>query len=101
MSAIDESQVRRIAHLSRLNLTDDEVRLFAGQLSSILDYVETLSELDVTGVEPMAHPLPLLNVTRPDEPGECLSNEAALANAPDSERGFFRVPEVLDQGSGA
>lgn len=101
MPTVDEAQVRRIAHLARLNLTDEEVRVFSGQLESILNYVETLNEVDVSGVEPLAHPLPLLNVVRPDEPGDCLSNEDALRNAPDQQKGFFRVPEVLDQGSGA
>jgi aspartyl-tRNA(Asn)/glutamyl-tRNA(Gln) amidotransferase subunit C len=102
MSAvIDEAQVRRIAKLSRLNLSDDEVRLFAGQLAKILDYVRQIESLDTEGVEPLAHALPVSNVLREDQPREGFTNEQALANAPETERDCFRVPAVLDPSSGA
>lgn len=102
MSAeIDEAQVRRIAKLSRLNLSDDEVRLFAGQLADILAYVKLIESLDTTGVEPLAHALPVANVLREDEPRPGFTNDQALANAPDRERGWFRVPAVLDPHGGA
>ena len=100
-AAIDEAQVRHIAKLSRLNLTDDEVRLFAGQLAKILDYVKQIESLDTAGVEPLAHALPVTNVLRDDQPRESFSNQQALANAPETERGCFRVPAVLDPHSGA
>ena len=98
---IDEKQVRHIGHLSRLDLTDEEVARFGQQLSAILDYVDQLSEVNTEGVEPSAHALPVHNVYRVDEVGESLTTEAALSNAPDRDETFFRVPKVLDQGSGA
>ncbi len=100
-SEIDEAQVRHIAKLARLNLSDDEVRLFAGQLGEILSYFKQLDEADTAGVEPLAHPLPVTNVLRDDEPGPAFDTDAALRNAPQREGRFFRVPKVLDQGSGA
>ncbi len=98
---IDESQVRHIAKLARLNLSDAEVHLFAGQLAEILDYFKQLEAVDTKGVEPLAHPLPLTNVVREDESGRSFDTDTALANAPQREGAFFRVPPVLDQGSGA
>lgn len=98
---VDQAEVRRIGHLSRLNLSDEEVATFARQLSSILDYVAKLNELDVSNVEPTAHPLPIHNVFADDAPHECLTPEQALANAPDKVDGFFKVPKVLDTGEGA
>ncbi len=99
--SIDEAEVRRIARLARLTLADDEVLRFARQLSEILRYVEQLREVPTDGVEPLAHPLPITNVARPDEPAASIGDQAALQNAPQSHRGFFRVPAVLDAGSGA
>lgn len=102
MSAvIDEAQVRLIAKLSRLRLSDDEVRLFTGQLAEILDYVGQIEALNTEGVEPLAHALPVTNVLREDEPRKGLSSAQALANAPDVERDCFRVPAVLDPNAGA
>lgn len=98
---IDEARVRHIAKLARLKLSEDEVRVFAAQLGRILAYVQQLEQVDVTGVEPLAHPLPLTNVLRDDEPHAPLAVEAALANAPQREGSFFRVPTVLDPGAGA
>jgi len=100
-SRIDEQQVRHIGMLSRLELTDEEVRLFSEQLSQILAYFEKLQELDTQDVEPTAHALPINNVFREDEPGEPFDPDTALANAPEREANFFRVPKVLDQDSGA
>jgi aspartyl-tRNA(Asn)/glutamyl-tRNA(Gln) amidotransferase subunit C len=97
---IDETQVRHIARLARLNLTPREVVLFAGQLAEILDYFDQLQTVDTEGVEPMAHALPLKNVMRDDLPRPGLDVEAALANAPQREGPFFKVPPVLDQGGG-
>lgn len=98
---VDEAQVRHIAKLARLELTPDEVEHFRGQLAEILTYVQQLDEVDVSGVEPMAHPLPVTNVLRPDEPRPGLSTAAALANAPQRHEQFFKVPAVLDGGAGA
>ncbi len=96
---IDEAQVRHIAMLSRLELSDDEVAAFSDQLSDILGYVEKLNELDTEGVEPTAHPLPLRNVLREDEPGEPLAVDDALANAPERAESFYKTPKVIDQDS--
>ena len=95
---IDEDRVRQIAKLARLALSDDEVRLFAGQLASILEYVDQLGEVDAEGVEPMAHALPLTNVQRADAPREGFNSAAALRNAPQTHESFFKVPPVLDSG---
>jgi aspartyl-tRNA(Asn)/glutamyl-tRNA(Gln) amidotransferase subunit C len=89
---IDREQVLHIARLARLRLTDDEVDRMAGELSGILGHVETLAELDLDDVEPTSHVVALENVTRADEPAPCLDRDAALAGAPDSAAGFFRVP---------
>lgn len=96
---IDESQVRHIALLARLNPTDDEVRQFSDQLSAILTYMDQLGEVDTADVQPTAHPLPISNVLRDDEPHACLSPDAALANAPQRDGHFFAVPKVLEQES--
>lgn len=98
---IDEAQVRKVAKLSRLELTEAEVEEFTGQLSAILDYVEKINELDTTNVEPMAHCLPISNVFRRDCVRESLGTEKALANAPQRDGKFFKVPKILDDSSGA
>jgi aspartyl-tRNA(Asn)/glutamyl-tRNA(Gln) amidotransferase subunit C len=98
---LDASQVRKVAKLSRLELTDGEVEEFTGQLSAILDYVEKMNELDTRDVEPLAHCLPISNVFRPDQVRESLGTEKALANAPQRDGDFFKVPKILDAGSGA
>ena len=98
---IDESQVRKVAKLSRLELTGAEIVEFTGQLSAILGYVEKMDELDTENVEPLAHCLPISNVFRPDHVKESLGTEKALANAPQRDGDFFKVPKILDVGSGA
>jgi len=84
--------VLHVARLARLALSDDEVDRLGAQLNAILEAVGKVSELDLADVEPTAHPLDLVNVWADDEPQESLSVEDALANAPDREAGFFRVP---------
>ena len=101
MSApIDADAVRRIAKLARLNLSDDEVRLFAGQLANILDYIKQIESLDTEGVEPLAHALPVTDVLRADEAREGLSTGQALANAPQTQRDCFCVPAIIDPHAG-
>jgi aspartyl-tRNA(Asn)/glutamyl-tRNA(Gln) amidotransferase subunit C len=90
--AISRDEVLHVAALARLDLTDEEVERFQEQLSAILEAVGKVSELDLSDVEPTAHPLDLLNVWAEDEPRPCLSVEEALANAPDRDGDFFRVP---------
>ena len=98
---LTDEQVRHVAKLSRLNLTDDQIHRFAGQLSDILGYVAKLNELDVDGIEPMAHAMDITNVLRDDNPQQPMGVEAVLANAPDKFPPFFKVPKVLAEGSGA
>jgi aspartyl-tRNA(Asn)/glutamyl-tRNA(Gln) amidotransferase subunit C len=89
---IDRDQVLHVARLARLELTDEEVERMATELSSILDHVERISELDLDGVEPTAHVVALENVLRADEPEPSLPRERALEPAPDPADGAFRVP---------
>jgi len=98
---LSRDDVLHVAHLGRIHLSDDDVAKFADQLSSIVDYVNQLSELDTDGVEPLVHALSLRNVLRADEPTPGLSNEQALAGASDAADGCFRVPRVIDDGSSA
>jgi len=97
---IDKSIVRKVAKLSRLDLTEAEVEEFTGQLSSILDYMAKMNELDTEKVEPLAHCLPMSNVFRDDVPGESLGTEKTLENAPQRDGEFFKVPKILDEGGG-
>lgn len=95
MSAV-EIDVKYVAHLARLQLTPQEEQQFGEQLAHILGYVEKLKELDVTGVEPTAHPIPLANVTRADAVRPSLPHEAALRNAPAEANGLFVVPKIVE-----
>ena len=91
---ISEEQVRHVANLARLGLTDDEVEKMSGQLGAILDSVEQIQELDLTGVPPTANALSLTNVFRCDEPHRELPKDAALSTAPDPVDGLFAVPRI-------
>jgi aspartyl-tRNA(Asn)/glutamyl-tRNA(Gln) amidotransferase subunit C len=93
---INRADVEHVAKLARLALTEDEIERFTGQLADILEHAAKVSALDTSQVAPTAHPLPLVNVLRPDEPRESLDPEAALAMAPAAEAGRFRVPRILD-----
>ena len=90
--AISKDEVAHVARLARLKLTDAELERFGEQLSAILEAVGKVSELDLVDVPPTAHPLDLVNVWGDDEPRPSLSTEEALANAPDRDGSFFRVP---------
>ncbi|NLE29511.1 MAG: Asp-tRNA(Asn)/Glu-tRNA(Gln) amidotransferase subunit GatC [Phycisphaerae bacterium] len=98
---ISEAQVRHVAKLSRLKLTDEQINLYTRQLGAILEYIKKLNELDTTGVEPMAHVAPLRNVLRDDIAGTGMGIDKVLQNAPDSDPPFFKVPRVLEDSSGA
>jgi aspartyl-tRNA(Asn)/glutamyl-tRNA(Gln) amidotransferase subunit C len=89
---IDREQVLHVAKLARLKLTDEEVEKMSGELSTILEAIEQIGELDLDGVEPTSHVVDLENVLRPDEPRPSLPRERSLANAPDSDESGFRVP---------
>ena len=89
---IDREQVLHVARLARLRLGDDEVERMTGELSSVLDHIEKIGELELDDVEPTSHVVGLENVLRPDEPRPSLPREVALAEAPDSDGAGFRVP---------
>jgi len=95
MSNVD-IDVRYVAHLARLSLTPEEEQKIGTQLGNILQYIEKLKEVDVSGVEPTAHAFPLVNVTRPDEVRPSMSNEDALRNAPAQANGLFIVPKIVE-----
>jgi aspartyl-tRNA(Asn)/glutamyl-tRNA(Gln) amidotransferase subunit C len=90
--AITRDEVLHVARLARLELSDEEIERFREQLSAILEAVGKVAELDLSEVEPTAHPLDLVNVWAEDEPRPCLSVDEALANAPDRDGALFRVP---------
>jgi aspartyl-tRNA(Asn)/glutamyl-tRNA(Gln) amidotransferase subunit C len=95
--SLSQDEVRHIALLARVGLTDEDVAKFQVQLSSILDHFEALRALDTEGVPPTSHPLPLENVMRDDEARPSLTQEEALANAPAAEDGSLRVRAVLEE----
>jgi aspartyl-tRNA(Asn)/glutamyl-tRNA(Gln) amidotransferase subunit C len=89
---LSREQVLHVARLARLELTDDEQARMAEELSKVLDYMETMSELDLADVEPTSHVVAVENALRADEPRPSLPQDAALASAPDPADGGFRVP---------
>lgn len=96
MSKISEEQVRHVAHLAKLAITDEEVHQFRNQLEAIINFSEQLNELDTTDVEPTTHVLNLHNVFREDIATEGLPKDEVLQNAPQQEAGQFKVPSIMD-----
>lgn len=96
---IGTAEVAKVAKLARLRLTDDELARFTHQLADILEHAKDIEALDLDDVEPMARPLPLVNVFRPDEPGAPLDRQEVLAAAPAVEDHQFRVPPSLGEES--
>ena len=92
---ITAQDVRHVATLARLDVTDEEVELFAGQLAAVLEHAEDVEALDTEGVPPTAHPLPLVNILREDVPHEGVDRDEVLAMAPAAEDDRFRVPRIL------
>lgn len=91
-----ELNVRNVAHLARLALTEEEISTYQGQLGRILEHIEHLKKVDVTDVEPTAHTYPVFNVVREDTPHKGLSKEAALGIAPRSANSLVIVPKVVE-----
>ena len=91
------SDVRNVASLARLSLTDEECLSFGTQLTAILDYVKLLDEVDITDIQPMPHAVELQNVFREDEKKPSLDQAAALSNSPDTDGQFFMVPRILEE----
>jgi aspartyl-tRNA(Asn)/glutamyl-tRNA(Gln) amidotransferase subunit C len=96
---ISRQDVEHVARLARLALTDAERERMREQLDGILAYIDTLRTLDTSATEPTSHAVPLVNVMRDDENRPCLSQDAALANAPDRSGDFFRVPKIIEETS--
>jgi aspartyl-tRNA(Asn)/glutamyl-tRNA(Gln) amidotransferase subunit C len=92
----EKFDVRYLGDLARIQLTAEEIATFQAQLGHVLEHVERLNQLDVSGVEPTAHSFPLYNVFRPDEVRPSLSATDALANAPRQAHGLFVVTKVLE-----
>ncbi len=92
---ITKKDVEHVALLARLELTEDETAKFTEQLNAILKHAEALNQLDTTNIQPTAHPLPLNNVFREDIAKPGIPNKEALANAPEQEAGFFKVPKIV------
>ncbi len=91
---IGTEEVKHVAKLARLELTEEEVNKYSQQLGSILEYVEQMNEIDTTGIEPMPHAIPVYNVMREDVVKYEQTKEEMMANAPFEEDGFFRVPKI-------
>ena len=90
--AISREQLLHVAHLARLELREDEIERLEGQVNDILAAVSKVSELDLSDVPPTSHPLDVVNVWEEDVPRPCLTVEEALANAPEREGDYFKVP---------
>ncbi len=94
---LTREEVAHVALLARLEVTDDELDMFTGQLADILEHANDVEALDVSGVEAMAHPLQLRNVFRNDEIVPALDRDEVLSQAPAAEEGRFRVPRILGE----
>lgn len=94
---LSAEQVRKVASLARLKLSEEELTALTGQMSQILDYVAVLDQVDTADVEPMVHAIELRNVFRADEPAGSLPRPEALANAPRTDGNFFLVPQIIER----
>jgi aspartyl-tRNA(Asn)/glutamyl-tRNA(Gln) amidotransferase subunit C len=97
MASLSRDDVAHVARLARLDLTDEELDTFTGQLAAVLEHAADVEALDVAGVPPTAHPYELQNVLRSDEVRPSLDRDEVLASAPDAEDGRFKVPPVLGE----
>lgn len=94
---ITPEEVAHVARLASIELTEDELARFTDQLAAVLDHAADVEALDIGDVPPTAHPLPLVNVLRADEPAPGLPRDEVLAQAPTAEDGRFRVPRILGE----
>jgi aspartyl-tRNA(Asn)/glutamyl-tRNA(Gln) amidotransferase subunit C len=94
--ALTRDEVRHVALLARLRLTDEEEGRFTEQLGKILEYVNALERVDTAGIDPMAHTLDLVNALRDDRVTNDRNTEALLANAPAADENFFQVPKIIE-----
>jgi len=93
---INQQDVEHVARLARLSLNPDDLKTMTGQMDAILGYVDKLNELDTTGIEPMAHAVPMSNAFREDEITEPIGVEQALQNAPQRNDNYFKVPKIIE-----
>jgi aspartyl-tRNA(Asn)/glutamyl-tRNA(Gln) amidotransferase subunit C len=98
---LSEGDVRKVARLSRLAITDEQARVYQGQLAAVLGYMERLRQVDLAGVEPLTHVSGAVNRLDEDVPGATLPTEALMGIAPDAMPPFVKVPKVIDDGGGA
>ncbi|MEK4627034.1 Asp-tRNA(Asn)/Glu-tRNA(Gln) amidotransferase subunit GatC [Solibacillus sp. FSL R7-0682] len=96
MAKLSKEEVKHVAHLARLAITEEEAEKFANQLGKITDFAEQLNELDTTNVEPTSHVLPLVNVLREDVAKEGLPREKVMLNVKDQEAGQIKVPSIME-----
>jgi len=96
-SDITAAEVAKVARLARLDIDEATVDHFTVQLARVMDHFSDIDSLDLDGVEPMAHPVRIVNVLRADEPGAPLDRDEVLSQAPAAEDGQFRVPPVLGE----
>lgn len=96
--ALSPSEVRHVALLARLALSDEQLDILRTELNSILGHIDAIQQLDLAGVEPTAHAIPVVNEVRADEPRPCLPRELALLNAPQSDAGAFVIPQIVGPG---
>jgi aspartyl-tRNA(Asn)/glutamyl-tRNA(Gln) amidotransferase subunit C len=94
--ALTKQEVEKVAVLARLEITPEETERYAKQLNAILEHAQDIAKLDVTGVLPTAHILPMQNVWREDVVKPSLPREEVLSNAPDKSKGCFRVPKIIE-----
>jgi aspartyl-tRNA(Asn)/glutamyl-tRNA(Gln) amidotransferase subunit C len=94
---ISRDDVAHVARLARLDLTEDELERFTGQLGAVLEHAADIAALDIADVPPTSHPLPLVNVLRPDTPVASLDRDEVLAQAPAAEDRRFKVPRILGE----
>ena len=89
--------IAKVARLARLDLDEEQLALYHDQLGDILDHAARVQSMPTEGVPPTSHPIPMTNAFRPDEVTDSLDREELLAQAPDAEGGYFRVPRILDE----
>ena len=92
---INKEEVLYVAHLARLDLDEESIEKFAGQIDEILGYIEKLNQVETKGIKPTSHAISLTNAFRDDEQKEHIDRELALANAPEKEDGNFVVPKIV------
>jgi aspartyl-tRNA(Asn)/glutamyl-tRNA(Gln) amidotransferase subunit C len=95
--SLTPEEVRKIAHLARLNLSENDIALYTPQLSKILDFIEYMNRIDTTNVEPLAHPLDLSQRLRPDTVNEPDLREKYQRIAPEIKAGLYLVPKVIEE----